>query len=202
MNPVKIFALVLGLWCPTFSFAQEVNPELYYSDYRQLQRALRNETKRVDQLINEANVTYIRQVARYGRCRSNKWRIAFETSLTELAIRMNELNVFKQTALLRKNKLNSEWLHLSKEYSISSVRSDQKITDYVIWYENFSSNMRQGPLQELELYVLSVNKLSEAYERMSEACDGNSSAVSDSETWILGVRGLIEEVTGILGAIG
>lgn len=193
-----IFFISIYLATPVTANQRDLNA-LYYSDYRAIQRVLRDETKRVDGMVAVSNRRFISQISKYGNCRSNKWRAAFEIPLAELNERRKELNAFKRQALDQKGKMNSSWLLQAKAYELNKIQANQGITDFVIWYENFSSDLRQGPLQELELYTLGLGKLSDAYERMTMACAGAPSAANDTQLWVLGVRGLIAEVTGMLG---
>lgn len=204
MKTRNVFAKVLmfaTLLISEFAMANTSDDDLFYDDYRAIQRILRDETKNVESEVDRSNDEFISQISRYGRCKSNKWRALFEIPLSELNERRKGLGDFKRDALDRKSDLNKEWLTTSSAIRIQSVNADQPITDFVIWYESFAADMRQGPLQDLKLYVHGLDKLSAAYQRMSRACEGDSSAANDAEVWTIGVRGLIAEVTGILGQV-
>ncbi|EAR09543.1 hypothetical protein MED297_12467 [Reinekea blandensis MED297] len=89
----------------------------------------------------------------------------------------------------------------AREHKISKVQKDQDISDFYYWYQGHIELSKQGPLHELEIYIVAISKLSGVYEKMSLACQGDPEAAKSYDLVESGIRGLLDEVFSLIGKI-
>ncbi len=188
-----VFSLVFLLVIYSSAQADE-----YYHNYEELRDNFAEFTTHIHKRVDETNKKFVKALNAYKNCSSNGWRILFVTAIADLDRQRLALEDLKRNALERAGEQNNQWLNMAREHNISSVRSDQSIEDFVIWYKSHIDSMRIGPFQELESYILGYEKLSEAYRRMASACEGKSGDSGNFDLIKSGIRGLIDSITPLM----
>lgn len=173
--------------------------EYHYEDYANTRNSFEKEKLQINSRIDEENDRYIKSLHSYQSCSSGKWRVAFTTVVPEIDERRLALDKYKREALKRNGSLNSEWLQTARDHNISKITPDHDISDFYYWYQNHIELVKQGPLHELEVYTIALSKLTEVYEKMASACNGNPGAANDYSLIESGIRGLLDEVVGLIG---
>lgn len=173
--------------------------QLYYADYAKLRDDFRTQTKSIDDEINDRSKEFIRALNSYQECNSNAWRIAFVTGVQELDERRIALDEYKREAIKSRAELNKSWLEQASAHNLTKIKPDEQITDFVLWYENYISLSLQGPLQELQIYSSALRTLSQVYGNMREACLNNEPTDTNFDTVEVTIRGLLSEVSSLLG---